>query len=154
MNSAGTGAGNQIAASTSDNFAIDVYFAQADLSSNPSAVKTSAFPATLTTGDLTVALAPGAKTATLQVLSASGITLPILFCNRYTWICACVKEGPGAQYVDSVTTNNCLCSDATAKISCPSGMVIGIALIKSLLSLPTQDSGANCLGEIDCMVLL
>jgi hypothetical protein len=120
-NHASAGAGNQIEASTSDNYAIDLYFAEADLGVAPGANKSEAFPATLTSGDMTVGLAVGASTNPAQVFTASGVTIRSADCNKYTWICACVKNGSGAQYIDSVTTNNCDCLDATDKISCPAG---------------------------------
>jgi hypothetical protein len=148
-NDAGARAGNQIAASTSDNFAIDVYFAQADLSTSPSAVKTSAFPASLTSGDLTVGLAPGAKTP-LQVLTASGITLPTLNCNQYTWICAGVKGGSGAQYIDSDTMNNCKCSDASAKISCPSGRRIAYQVLANHAAWHLQAATCALTDSVCC----
>ena len=124
QNSATAGLGNDILDSTGDNYAVDIYLAQADLGTTPAGVKTSAFPATLVTGDLTKGLAATATTTSLQELTANGITLPITGCNLYTWLCACVKEGAGAQYIDSVTTNNCHCQDATSKISCPPGEFI------------------------------
>lgn len=120
-NNAAAGVGNQIAASTGDNYAIDVYLAKADLAVTPAGVKTTAFPATLASGDLKVGLAVGETTSPLQEMTANGITLPTADCNQYVWLCACVKEGGGAQYVDSVTTNNCDCTNAASNIQCLPG---------------------------------
>jgi hypothetical protein len=123
-NNAMAGVGNQIAASTSNNYAVDVYFAQADLAVTPGATKTTAFAAVLTSGDLKFGLAVGATTSPMQVFTVTA-TLPTGNCKLYTWLCACVKAGPGAQYVDSITTNNCQCKDASAKISCSPGKKSG-----------------------------
>lgn len=124
-NDAAASLGNDILASTTlDNYAIDIFLAQADLASSPAGIKTAAFSATLVTGDLKVGLAATSQTTSLQVLTASGITLPIINCNLYNWLCACVKEGAGAKYVDVSSTNNCQCQDATSKITCPPGMYV------------------------------
>ncbi|XP_064625601.1 uncharacterized protein LOC135486599 isoform X2 [Lineus longissimus] len=125
-NNAAAGAGNQIGAPTSpdDNYAIDIYLAQADLETTPGATKDGPYPATLTgTGDLKETLAPGASAAT-NTLTANGIKLPIADCNKYVSICALVKKGTGAQYLDSVTTNNYKCADASTKISCPVDIIV------------------------------
>lgn len=125
-NQAVAGAGNKIALSTGDNYAIDIYLAKVNLGTTPAGTKTTAFPATLNTGDLKVALAVGATTSPQQVMTANGITLPTADCNQYTWLCGCVKKGGGAQYVDSDTTNNCDCADASSKIKCLPGMFANI----------------------------
>jgi hypothetical protein len=123
-NDAAAGLGNNIvSASPADNFAIDVYFAQVDLGANSLGTKTSAFAATaITAADVQVGLAAAAATGAKQ-FTANGVTLPTTNCHLYKWLCACVKKGGGAQYVDDDTTNNCKCDDASAsaKISCGPG---------------------------------
>jgi hypothetical protein len=69
QNAATRNPGNDIyKARSGDNYAIDLHFAQADLAVNPRAKKTPAFPATLKTGDLSVAL----DAARMAVTSTSG----------------------------------------------------------------------------------
>jgi hypothetical protein len=122
-NAATSATGNDITAATGgDNYAVDVYFAQADLKTTPTGTKTAAFSASKTAGDLAVALTAGSSTtAGLLTFTANNVKLPSTNCNLYTWICACVKEGAQATFVDSDTTNNCICSDYSSKISCNPG---------------------------------
>ncbi|XP_064622199.1 uncharacterized protein LOC135484544 isoform X2 [Lineus longissimus] len=119
IQNAATGAKNDILASTTgDNFAVDVYFAKANLVTTPQGTKSTAFVATAGALDLKVALAAGATSLDNKLFTANGITLPTTDCNLFTWLCACVKQGTGAHYVDADTNNNCDCQDAKAKISC------------------------------------
>jgi hypothetical protein len=122
-NNAASATGNDIRAlAAGDNYAVDVYFAQADLKTTPTGTKTAAFGAAKTAGDLKVALNAGASTATgTLVFTANAVKLPTSDCKLYTWLCACVKEGAAAKYIDSVTTNNCECSDVSTKIFCNPG---------------------------------
>jgi hypothetical protein len=137
-NIATAGAGNQIAAATTgDNYAIDIYLAQANLATTPAAIKTAAFPATAnaaTVGNLKSALAAGGGTTSLT-MTASGITLPVANCNKYTWLCAKVKKASGGQYIDSNANNNYQCKDNTAKISCPVGKLTFSSLYMKLRSI-------------------
>jgi hypothetical protein len=120
-NNAAALTGNNIIAETGDNYAIDVYFAKVDLKTTSTGAKSSAFPATLTAGNLKVGLAATATTTAGALVFKSTLTLPSTNCNSYVWLCVCVKAGPAARYVDSVTTNNFECKDATNKISCDPG---------------------------------
>ncbi|XP_064623221.1 uncharacterized protein LOC135485290 isoform X2 [Lineus longissimus] len=115
-NNAPVGSGADINAAAGANFAVDLYFAQADISVTRATIKTVAFPAS-TTGDLTAALAPGSSTA-LYPMTATA-TIPAVDCPKYTWACACVKKGNAAAYDDLDVTNNCQCLAATSLISCP-----------------------------------
>jgi hypothetical protein len=133
IKNAATGASNAILVSTGDNYAVDVYFAQANLATTPTGTKSAAFAATADSQDLKVALASAASLAN-TAFTANGVTLPATNCNLYKWLCACVKKGAGAHYVDAVTTNNCHCSDASAKISCSPGksrLYIYISILRS-----------------------
>jgi hypothetical protein len=110
-------AGNNIYKATSgDNYAIHLYFAQADLAVNPTAKKSPPFAATLNTGDLSVALK--AAFSTMEQKLKSMITLPEEECSAYMWLCACVREGRGAKYKDSNPDNNCECKDVSSQVQC------------------------------------
>jgi hypothetical protein len=116
-NAARKEAGNDIyKARGGDNYAIDLYFAQADLAKNPRAIRSEAFPATVTRGDLSVALA--ALDQTSKLYAKALVTLPLRNCERFVWLCACVREGSAAKYLDSDRNNNCECKDVSPQAQC------------------------------------
>ena len=116
--------GNAIKASSpGNNYAVDVYFAKGDLGTTPTAAKSTPFVAS-TTQDLKVGLLDNTVTTlNTKTYTANGLTLPETDCNLYTHLCACVKKGTGAQYVDSNPNNNCHCATITAETSCFPGKI-------------------------------
>jgi hypothetical protein len=103
------------------NYAVDFYFAQADLTVSPTATKTAAFPASTGTGNLNVGLTQGQSTLLTPMTVTA--TVPSVNCPQYTWACTCVKKGSAATFIDLDLTNNCQCLDATTLISCTPGKV-------------------------------
>jgi hypothetical protein len=103
-----------------NNFAVDFYFSQADLSKTSiSGTKVYKLKNAVEPG-LEFALIGNGPASKLITFTTTG-TLPNRQCNKYVWFCACVREGTDAKYSDSDTSNNCQCRPASDLISCSPG---------------------------------
>ena len=119
-NQAASSPGNDILATTGDNYAFDVLFADADINSNIATNTQAGSNINIVTG-LTVGLL--ASGASLTVSGSVDLTLPTANCNTLTFLCVRLSEGAGASYVDidNADSSNAICIDITSRIYCSPG---------------------------------
>jgi hypothetical protein len=107
---------------TGSNYALDFYFAYADVSGG--VITGTTYQAMGNTGTSPVfdfGLAAGASSALLAFQTTA--TLPTASCSSYAFFCACVSKGTEGLYTDNPANNNCACRQAktTNLISCTVG---------------------------------